>query len=75
MKSRKPCIHGNLCRGIYKLTGRIYSVRCPYGYKFYESVEMIKRIKTPKKGDIVKWQSSNELKNIYLKNQETTLSL
>ena len=51
MKNRKPCIHGNLCRGIYKLTGCIYSVKCPYGCEFYEPVEMIKKIKTPKKGD------------------------
>ena len=71
-KNRKPCIHGNLCRGIYKLTGCIYSVRCPYGCKFYESVDMIKKIKTPKKGDIVKWQSSNGLKDVCLKNQENT---
>ena len=51
IKNRKPCIHGNLCRGIYKLTGCIYSVKCPYGCEFYEPVEMIKKIKTPKKGD------------------------
>ena len=43
MKSRRPCIHGDLCRGIYKLTGRIYSVRCPYGCKFYEPVKVIKK--------------------------------
>lgn len=43
MKGRRPCIHGDLCRGIYKLTGRIYSVRCPYGCKFYEPVKAIKK--------------------------------
>ena len=43
MKGRLPCIHGDLCRGIYKLTGRIYSVRCPYGCKFYEPVKVIKK--------------------------------
>ena len=43
MKGRRPCIHGDLCRGIYKLTGRIYSVRCPYGCKFYEPVKVIKK--------------------------------
>ena len=39
MKNRQPCIHGNLCRAIYKLTGRIYSVKCPYGCEFYEPVK------------------------------------
>ena len=43
MKDRQPCIHGNLCREIYKLTGCIYSVRCPYGCKFYEPVKIIKK--------------------------------
>ena len=43
MKDRRPCVHGDLCRGIYKLTGRIYSVRCPYGCKFYEPVKVIKK--------------------------------
>ena len=43
MKDRQPCIHGNLCRGIYKLTGCIYSVRCPYGCKFYEPVKIVKK--------------------------------
>ena len=43
MKDRKPCIHGNLCRGIYKLTGHIYSIRCPYGCKFYEPVKTIEK--------------------------------
>lgn len=43
MKGRPPCIHGDLCRGIYKLTGRIYSGRCPYGCKFYEPVKVIKK--------------------------------
>ena len=43
MKGRRPCIHGDLCRGIYKLTGRIYSVKCPYGCKFYEPVKVIKK--------------------------------
>lgn len=42
MKGRRPCIHGDLCRGIYKLTGRIYSVRCPYGCKYYEPVNIVK---------------------------------
>ena len=42
MKDRKPCIHGSLCREIYKLTGCIYSVRCPYGCKFYKPVKMTK---------------------------------
>ena len=43
MKNRRPCIHGDLCRGIYKLTGRIYSVRYPYGCKFYEPVKVIQK--------------------------------
>lgn len=43
MKNRQSCIHGNLCRAIYKLTGRIYSARCPYGCEFYEPV--IKKVK------------------------------
>ena len=43
MKNRRPCIHGDLCRGIYKLTGRIYSVRCPYGCKFYEPVKGVEK--------------------------------
>ena len=43
MKDRHPCVHGDLCCGIYKLTGRIYSVRCPYGCKFYEPVKVIKK--------------------------------
>ena len=43
MKCRQPCIHGDLCRGIYKLTGCIYSVRCPYGCKYYEPVKVIKK--------------------------------
>ena len=47
MKGRRPCIHGDLCREIYKLTGCIYSVRCPYGCKFYEPVKILK------KGDVV----------------------
>ena len=46
VKNRRPCIHGDLCRAIYKLTGRIYSIRCPYGCKFYEPV------KITKKGDV-----------------------
>lgn len=43
MKDRKPCIHGSLCREIYKLTGCIYSVRCPYGCKYYEPVNIVKK--------------------------------
>lgn len=43
MKGRRPCVHGDLCRGIYKLTGRIYSVRCPYGCKFYEPVKGVEK--------------------------------
>ena len=43
MKGRRPCIHGKLCRAIYKLTGCIYSVRCPYGCKFYEPVEIVEK--------------------------------
>lgn len=43
MKNRQPCIHGNLCREIYKLTGCIYSVRCPYGCKFYEPVKIVEK--------------------------------
>ena len=43
MKNRRPCIHGDLCREIYKLTGRIYSVRCPYGCKFYEPVKVVEK--------------------------------
>ena len=43
MKGRRPCIHGDLCREIYKLTGGIYSVRCPYGCKFYEPVKIIEK--------------------------------
>ena len=42
MKNRRPCIHGDLCLAIYKLTGCIYSVRCPYGCKYYESVNIVK---------------------------------
>ena len=42
MKDRQSCIHGNLCRAIYKLTGCIYSVRCPYGCKYYEPVNIVK---------------------------------
>ena len=42
MKGRPPCIHGDLCRGISKLTGRIYLVRCPYGCKYYEPVNIVK---------------------------------
>ena len=42
MKNRQPCIHGDLCREIYKLTGCIYSVRCPYGCKYYETVNIVK---------------------------------
>ena len=49
VKDKRPCIHGDLCRGIYKLTGRIYSVRCPYGCKFYEPAKIVE------KGD-VKWK-------------------
>ena len=43
MKDRKPCIHGSLCREIYKLTRCIYSVRCPYGCKFYEPVKGVEK--------------------------------
>lgn len=43
MKNRRPCIHGDLCREIYKLIGRIYSVRCPYGCKFYEPVKIVEK--------------------------------
>lgn len=43
MKNKYPCIHGDLCRAIYKLTGRIYSVRCPYGCKFYEPVKIVEK--------------------------------
>lgn len=43
MKDRKPCIHGSLCREIYKLTECIYSVRCPYGCKYYEPVNIVKK--------------------------------
>lgn len=42
MKGRQPCIHGNLCRAIYKLTGCIYSRRCPYECEFYEPVKKVK---------------------------------
>lgn len=45
MKGRRPCIHGNLCRAIYKLTGCIYSVKCPYGCEFYEPVKPVKKVK------------------------------
>ena len=41
MKGRQPCIHGNLCRAIYNLTGCIYSVRCPYECEFYEPVKKV----------------------------------
>ena len=43
MKNRRPCIHGDLCREIYNLTGRIYSIRCPYGCKFYEPVKIVEK--------------------------------
>ena len=43
MKNKRPCIHGKFCREIYKLTGRIYSVRCPYGCKYYEPVNIVKK--------------------------------
>ena len=49
MKNRHPCIHGDLCREIYKLTGRIHSIRCPYGCKFYEPAKVVE------KGD-AKWK-------------------
>lgn len=49
MKGRKPCIHGSLCREIYKLTGRIYSIRCPHGCKFYDPVNIVKE------GECVLW--------------------
>ena len=42
MKNRRPCIHGDLCLAIYKLTGCIYSVRCPYGCKYYKPVNIVK---------------------------------
>ena len=43
MKNGRPCIHGDLCREIYKLTGRIYSTRCPYGCKFYEPIKIVEK--------------------------------
>ena len=43
MKDRRPCIHGDLCREIYNLTGRIYSIRCPYGCKFYEPIKIVEK--------------------------------
>ena len=43
MKNKRPCIHGDLCREIFELTGRIYSVRCPCECKFYEPVKVIKK--------------------------------
>lgn len=43
MKGKRPCIHGKLCRAIYKLTGGIYSVKCPYGCEFYEPIKKVKK--------------------------------
>ena len=43
MKGRRPCIHGKLCLAIYKLTGCIYSIRCPYGCKFYEPIKIVEK--------------------------------
>ena len=43
VKDKRPCIHGDLCREIYKLTGCIYSTRCPYGCKFYEPVKIVEK--------------------------------
>lgn len=43
MKNKHLCIHSDLCREIYKLTEGIYSVRCPYGCKFYEPVKIVEK--------------------------------
>lgn len=39
MKGRPPCVHGNLCRVIWKRIGYIHSVKCPYGCEFYKPVK------------------------------------
>lgn len=38
-KGRPPCIHGDLCRVIWKRIGYIHSVKCPYGCEFYKAVK------------------------------------
>ena len=43
MRTKQPCIHDDLCHAIYKLTGRIYSIRCPYECKFYEPVKIVEK--------------------------------
>ena len=37
-----PCIHGDLCREIYKNELFIYSTDCPHGCKFYKPVRKVK---------------------------------
>ena len=36
------CIHGNLCREIYKKTGYIHSHTCPSNCKYYEEKKKVK---------------------------------
>lgn len=38
-KGKPPCIHGNLCRAIWKKIGYIYSVKCPYECEFYKEIK------------------------------------
>lgn len=40
---RPPCIHGNLCRVIWKRIGYIHSNKCPYGCEFYKGYEEKRR--------------------------------
>lgn len=37
------CIHGNLCREIYKKTGYIHSQTCPSNCKYFEEMSMEQR--------------------------------
>lgn len=37
------CIHGNLCREIYKKTGYIHSQTCPSNCKYFEELPIEQR--------------------------------
>ena len=37
------CIHGNLCKEIYKKTHYIHSASCPNGCPFFEEKKKVKK--------------------------------
>ena len=38
-----PCIHGELCKEIYKNEFFIYSKNCPHGCKFYKPIREVRK--------------------------------